>query len=225
MDRRQTVAVDAAVFTAVKISTPSSVNGANFARVLLRWREERRMLRGAPRRSAALRSSCSAREEDNCEYPLFSRSESRDTKGGVRGTRSQSKKNGERPTKKPDSSACTRSRVYGGIKEGAVALVRSLTTARRPVANQRRVATVHRPTADYRFSASRYRTAGEVHQVGPHPPSVVRRRTPAMLTAASITPPDHARAFLSGDIVHRGASRLARLSRKNGSCVARIIAA
>lgn len=73
----------------------------------------------------------------------------------------------------PARCACTRSRVYGGIKEGAVALVRSLATARRPVANQRRVATVHRPTADYRFSASSYRTAGEVHQVGPHPPSAV----------------------------------------------------
>jgi len=181
-------------------------------------------------RSAALRGAPlvvlgAAREEDNCgEYPLFSRSESRDTKGGVRGTRSQSKKNGERPTKKLDSSACTRSRVYGGIKEGAVALVRSLTTARRPVANQRRVATVHRPTADYRFSASRYRTAGEVHQVGPHPPSVVRRRTPAMLTAASITPPDRARAFLilvSYSPARGLASRSTFL--KNGSCLVRII--
>lgn len=84
---------------------------------------------------------------------------SRDTKGGVRGTKSRQPIEEERRAANqvsPAQCACTRSRVYGGIKEGAVALVRSLATARRPVANQRRVATVHRPTADYRFSASRY---------------------------------------------------------------------
>lgn len=53
------------------------------------------------------------------------------------------------PTKKLGRRACTRSRMYGGIKKGAVAFVRS------PVANQRGAATVHRPTSDYRFSASR----------------------------------------------------------------------
>lgn len=51
--------------------------------------------------------------------------------------------------KKLGRRACTRSRMYGGIKKGAVAFVRS------PVANQRGAATVHRPTSDYRFSASR----------------------------------------------------------------------
>lgn len=106
----------------------------------------------------------------------------------MRGTRSRQPIEEERRTTNQGARllrcACTRSRVYGGIKEGAVALVRSLAAARRPVANQRGVATVHRPTADYRFSASRYRTAGEVHQVGPHPPFAARRR-PAMLTTAA----------------------------------------
>jgi len=58
---------------------------------------------------------------------------SRDTKGGVRGTRSRQPIEEERRTANqasPARCACTRSRVYGGIKEGAVALVRSLTTAK-----------------------------------------------------------------------------------------------
>lgn len=67
--------------------------------------------------------------------------------------------------------ACTRSRMYRGIKKGAVAFVRS------SVANQREAATVHRPTADYRFSASRYRTSREIHQAEPHPPPLDRRGT------------------------------------------------
>ena len=71
---------------------------------------------------------------------------------------------GLEPTKKPGRRACTRSRMYGGIKKGAVAFVRS------PVANQRGAATVHRPTSDYRFSASRLpNPPQEIHQAEPHP--------------------------------------------------------
>jgi len=59
---------------------------------------------------------------------LFSRAHSRNTKGGVRGTRRRQPIEEEQRAGQPRSSrcACTRSRVYRGIKEGAVALVRSL---------------------------------------------------------------------------------------------------
>lgn len=77
--------------------------------------------------------------------------------------------------------ACTRSRMYRGIKKGAVAFVRS------SVANQREAATVHRPTADYRFSASRYRTSREIHQAEPHPPPLDRRGTLVLESSADST--------------------------------------
>jgi len=150
------------------------------------------------------------RKKSSREYLL-----SRDTKGGVRGTRSRQPIEEERRTANqasPARCACTRSRVYGGIKEGAVALVRSLGTARRPVANQRRVATVHRPTADYRFSASRLpnsrRSPPRDHTLPP--PSGCRTAIPTGARNAG----DHARAFLTRDITYRADSRHARRRRK-----------
>lgn len=72
--------------------------------------------------------------------------------GGVRGTSSRQPIEEERRTTNRGASrcACTRSRVYRGIKKGAVA-------------NQSCYCAP--PYHRYRFSASRYRTDGEIHHV------------------------------------------------------------
>lgn len=114
--------------------------------------------RGPPLFRGAERSLLDERERDprdsrrRHKAPAFTLGPSR-----AKGRRARMKRQpikertGLEPTKKLGRRACTRSRMYGGIKKGAVAFVRS------PVANQRGAATVHRPTSDYRFSASRYR--------------------------------------------------------------------
>lgn len=132
----------------------------------------------------------------------------------MRGTRSRQPIEEERRTANqasPARCACTRSRVYGGIKEGAVALVRSLGTARRPVANQRRVATVHRPTVDYRFSASRLPNSRRSPPSGTTPSL---RRLDVEPRYQRVNAGDHARAFLTRDITYRADPRHARRRRK-----------
>lgn len=158
------------------------------------------------------------------EHLSFSCREAAIRRAEYGGTRSQSKKNGERPTREArlecvhsfsrvwrnkERSGSPRSFARHSEKAGSQPKKKSLLCTALP------------PTTGFRPVAT-----GEVHQVGPHPPFAVRRRTPRDANGRGEPHPTHPAGSRKGVSYDRyflsyAASRLARSRKKNGSFVIR----